>query len=170
MSRVEMWESEPCAADVMTSPAVACSDEATIEEVAELRADREISGVPVVEANGSIVGIITERDLARVAGGSLIRIAMGKHMKSGPFLREVTHVPHEARVAREVMTTDLFVATPKTPLHVLAENLVRRGINRIPIVEGARLVGVVTRGDVLSAFLGVTPNENRPPIVVGSKG
>src|SRR5688500_12034625 len=75
------------ARQIMSAPAVACSEDATFEEVATLLTDREITGMPVVDRHGSVVGVISERDLAREWGGPLARLSIGRGTSTGPFLR-----------------------------------------------------------------------------------
>ena len=64
------------AADVMTSPAIACRETAFFEEVAELLAAHGVSGLPVVDDAGAVVGLVSERDLAHCLGGPLVRLAL----------------------------------------------------------------------------------------------
>ena len=163
--------SEPVASDIMSKPAIACRETAHFEEVAALLADREISGVPVVDMEDRVVGVISERDLAHALGGPLIRLAIGKPIHSGPFLRNPRGASSGVRLAKDIMTTPAVVAHSETPLHTLAEILVRKQINRIPVARDGRLLGVVTRGDVLQAVAGLTKEHassfNEAPIVIG---
>ena len=159
------------AREIMSSPAIACREEALFEEVAELLADREISGFPVVNPDGDVVGVISERDLAHALGGPLIRLVIRRPVHTGPFLRGPRGVAGGARRAEDIMTSPAVVAHPDTPLHTLAEILVEEQINRIPIERDKRLVGVVTRGDVLAAIAGLSHREaelEEPPVVIGS--
>ncbi|HET7482741.1 MAG TPA: CBS domain-containing protein [Actinomycetota bacterium] len=160
-----------CAADVMTCPGVVCDQEAFIEEIAEILSDREISGMPVVDGSQTLVGVISERDVAHALGGSLVRLAIRRG--SGPFLRRTAHVPGATK-ARDIMTTPPLTATPETSLADLAEAMVLNGINRIPIVHGDRLVGIVTRGDILRAIAHPAAARRidlgEPAIVVGAHG
>ncbi len=159
------------AREIMSSPGIACREGALFEEVADLLADREISGLPVVNENGEVVGVISERDLAHALGGPLIRLAIRRPVQSGSFLRLPRGVDDRARWAKDIMTSPAVVAHPDTPLHTLAEIMVREQINRIPIVRDKRLVGVVTRGDVLAAIAGLSHRQvelEEPPVVIGS--
>jgi CBS domain-containing protein len=163
--------SELAAGDVMSSPAVACREEAYFEEVAELLADREISGLPVVDSGGGVVGVVSERDLAHALGGPLIRLVLRRPIHSGPFLRGPHAVPIGAKRAADIMTSPAIVADPRTPLHKLARVMLEEQINRIPIVYLGRLVGVVTRGDLLGALAGLSHGNlalDEPPVVIGS--
>lgn len=156
---------------IMSSPAIACREEALFEEVAELLADREISGVPVVNKSGEVTGVVSERDIAHALGGPLVRLAIRRPVHSGPFLRLPRGVAPGARRVRDVMTTPAIVAHPETPLHTLAEIMVKERVNRIPIAHAGRLVGVVTRTDILGAVGGLDHRQvemEEPPIVIGS--
>jgi len=163
--------SELTAADIMSAPAVACREEAYFEEIGELLADREISGLPVVNAGGRVVGVVSERDLAHALGGPLIRLVLRRPVHSGPLLRGPHAVPIDAKRAMDIMTSPAIIADPGTPLRRLAQTMLEQQINRIPIVYLGRLVGVVTRGDLLGAIAGLTHREaalGQPPEVVGS--
>jgi len=157
------------ASDIMSTPALACRPEALFEEVAELLAVREISGMPVVDGDDELVGVISERDLAHALGGPLIRLVLRRPVHTGPFLRE--SVAREGSRVQDIMTAPATVAHPDTPVRTLAEIMVKEQVNRIPIVRANRLIGVVTRGDVLAAVAdlvhgSVKPEE--PPVIVGS--
>jgi len=162
---------ELTAADIMSAPAAACREEAYFEEVGELLAEREISGLPVVDASGRVVGVVSERDLAHALGGPLIRLVLRRPVHSGPFLRGPHAVPIGAKRATDIMTSPAIVADPGTPLRRLAQTMLEQQINRIPIVYLGRLVGLVTRGDLLGTIAGLTHREvalGRPPLVIGS--
>jgi CBS domain-containing protein len=131
----------------MSEPAVACSEEAPIDYVVDLLADREISGLPVVDRRGRVVGVLSERDVADALGGSLLRLALHHAADTGPFLR----TPRNGlkRVARDIMTTPAIIAAPDTNIGDLAAMMIDHAVNRIPIVADGRLVGIVTRADIL---------------------
>lgn len=157
---------------VMTAPAVACRDEAFFEEVAETLADRDISGMPVVNASGEVVGVISERDLAHALGGPMVRLAVRRH-NHGPFMRDLSGLPRGGRRAKDVMTTPPVAVAPTAPIDEIARLMRMQQINRIPVVEEGRLLGVVTRGDVLAAIAHLEHDEvvgTKPPILVGSAG
>ena len=161
---------EVTAGEVMTAPAVVCRETTTLEELAELLSNREVSGVPVVADDDEVVGVVSEADFARAVGVPLIRLAL-KPRRSGPWLRAVSR-PH-ATEARDVMSSPATVVTPDTPLHTVAEVMVTEGINRVPVVKDGRLLGVVTRGDVLAslAFMDRRVVHSREaPIVLGPGG
>lgn len=160
------------AADAMTSPAVAFRPDAFFEEIAEALCERAISGAPVVDESGAVIGVVSERDLAHALGGPLVRLAIRRpnHKKNLPDIRGI---PRGARCARDVMTTPALVASVADPLTNLAELMAVHEINRVPIVDGGKLVGVVTRGDVLNAIAGLEHKAidvTKPSIVLGAGG
>lgn len=159
------------AQDVMTAPAVACREEAFFEEVADILAERDISGMPVVDRGGRVVGVVSERDLAYALGGPMVRLALRRHSEHP--LNGVGELPREARRAREIMTAPALTVAPDAPLDEIARLLQVHEVNRLPVVEGGRLTGVVTRGDVLGALahLDRRPVDlDSPPVLVGSAG
>ena len=163
--------SPPLARDVMTAPAVACREEAFFEEVAEILADRDISGMPVVDRRGTVVGVISERDLAYALGGPMVRLALRRHNEHP--LHGVAELPRGARRARDIMTTPPLTVFPDAHLDHVARLMRLHQVNRIPVVDSDRLIGVVTRGDVLGAIGHVehAPIDlTSPPVLVGSAG
>lgn len=156
---------------LMSTPAIACREEAFFEEVAELLSRNEISGVPVVDSAGEVVGVVSERDLGHALGGPLVRLAI-RRPRHGTTLPDLRDIPRDARRARDVMTSPAITADAETPLRQLAELMIARQINRVPIVQKGRLVGLLTRGDLVSAIAGVEPHRevrlDLPPMVIGS--
>lgn len=160
------------AVDVMTSPVVACRDEAFLEEVADVLADRDLSGLPVVDGAGTLVGVVSERDIAHAVGGPLVRLALrrGTHHNPAP---EIAELPRDARRVRDVMSTPPITVLPDTPLTEVALTMSRNQVNRVPVLAGDRLVGILTRGDVLAGLSGDV--ERRldtpvsPAVVIGGR-
>lgn len=164
-----MQKGELRAADIVSIPAIACRPETFFEEMAEVLADREISGMPVVNGDGEVVGVVSERDLAHELGGPIMRLVLRRPVRSGPFLRVSS--PRRGSRAQDIMTAPAVLAHPETPVRTLAEIMVKEQLNRIPIVRGGRLIGVVTRGDVLAAVAGLGHEDvklEQPPLIIGS--
>jgi len=131
------------AADVMVSTVVTVGPEASVQDVAETLLKNRISAVPVVSNGGNLVGIVSEGDLIR-------RTEMDTERRRSRWLALLIAQPlaaefvksHACRVA-DVMTRDVIVATPDTPLRQIAALLGKNGIKRVPIVSNGRLVGIV---------------------------
>lgn len=137
------------ARDIMTTPAYTVSPETPVPEIARLLVERRISGVPVVDPEGRLVGIVTEADLLRREAQPMPEARRGflSFLWRNPKLRAGRTVRVE-----EVMTRDVVTATEETSVRELARQMILRKINRIPIVRGGRVVGIVTRNDVLKVF------------------
>lgn len=140
------------ARDVMTTPVHTVGPETPVPEVARLLVERHISGVPVVDETGRLVGIVTEADLLpKEAGPAGLPLTALLGPEAPPEVRE--HLRrYRGRVVREVMTREVVTATEDTPVQQLAALMLRKQVNRVPIVRGERVVGIVTRNDVLRTF------------------
>jgi CBS domain-containing protein len=127
--------------------------DATIAEAIRLMLDHQISGLPVIDAAGRLVGILTEGDLLRRSETGTERhrprwleILMGPGRLAGEYVR--TH----GRKVEGIMTRDLVSVTPDTPLDEIVALMERRRIKRVPVLEGDTPVGIVSRADLLRAL------------------
>jgi len=145
--------------DVKTVPAGA-----TLREVAEILISHNISGAPVVDDEGRLVGIISESDLLdeRKRQSAIPRMALfGLFIVPEKLLKEAYQEGQTLHV-RDVMSRNVLTATEDTPLEHLADLMVRRRINRIPIVREGDLIGIVTREDVLRGLWGNQKSSGVP--------
>jgi CBS domain-containing protein len=151
------------ASDVMTTNVVTVSPETRVEQIAALLLERRISGVPVVNADGRLVGIVTEGDLMR-------RPEMGTERHRGWWLRffgdERARAEEYARAhgsrAEQVMTRNVITVTEETPVNEIARLLEEHHIKRVPVVRDGRVVGIVSRANLLHG-LAAQP-EPAPPV------
>ena len=116
---------EMTAKDIMTREVVTVTPETPVEELAKILAERRISGAPVVDQAGNVVGIATEADI----------IAKGK----------------EGKVA-DIMTREVISVTEDTPVEEVARVLAEKGIKRVPVLREGKLVGIVSRADIVRAM------------------
>jgi CBS domain-containing protein len=133
------------AREIMSTPVVTVRPEATLKEVAELMATHRVSGLPVVDRFGHLVGIVSESDfLTRMEGGEIGPGLVG-------LLARVrgTRQSGRAQTAVELMTSRVITATSEATVGALTHLMNAYDINRIPIVEEGRLIGIVTRADIL---------------------
>jgi CBS domain-containing protein len=141
------------AADVMTTDVITVSPETTVQEIAILLHSKRISGVPVVDAAGQILGIVTEGDL-------ILREAIaGEHRRSwwlslfdDPNAVARDYAKTHGQVAKDVMTTPIVSVGPATMLSEIAKTLERYRIKRVPVVKDNNLVGIVSRSNLLQAL------------------
>ena len=141
------------AADVMVRNVITVDPDACVQDVAHTLLTARISGVPVVGPNGELLGIVSEGDLLRrVEAGTGRRrpwwldIFTGKEALAMEFIRE-----HSRKVA-DVMTREVVTAAADTSLWKIADLLEKNAIKRVPIVENGRVVGIVSRANLLQAL------------------
>jgi CBS domain-containing protein len=144
------------AADLMTSFVVTVRPDATIEYAAQLMLQHRISGLPVTGSDGAVLGIVTESDLLRRAEtGTEKRHARWVSFLIGPGRLAQEYVHTHGRRVGEVMTECVFTVTPQTPLADLVALMETKHVKRIPVVDQGRLVGIVSRADVMAALVGL---------------
>jgi CBS domain-containing protein len=141
------------AADVMVSTVVTVGPECSVQDLAETLLENRISAVPVVSNGGDLVGIVSEGDLIRRTEMDTERrrsrwlaLLIGAQPLAAEFVKS-----NGCRVA-DVMTRDVVVATPDTPLRHIAALLEKNGIKRVPIVSHGKLVGIVSRANLVQAL------------------
>lgn len=118
------------AEQIMTPGVVTVRPEATIREAIELLLTKRISGLPVVDANGALVGILTEYALLAMA-----------------YDQEVTH-----QTVAQHMTQEVISADASTPVNRVADLFIVNRVRRLPVIKDGRLAGLVSRVDVLRAL------------------
>lgn len=130
--------------EIMTAPVVTVTARAGLPEVAALLRERRISAVPVLDTGGAVIGLVSEYDLLARTGES----------------------------AGEVMTTSVITVTEDTDVEDVRHLLVERRIRRVPVLAAGRLVGIVSRSDVIAllttewacAVCGETVRGEHPPV------
>jgi CBS domain-containing protein len=136
---------------IMSRDVVTVLPSATIKEVARLLARRRISGVPVVADDGRLVGVVSEGDIVfkeRGVGegdGRAYQWLFGRDDEAA--------LKREAATAAEAMTTPAVTIEPQRTIDEAAQLMVRRSVNRLPVVSEKRLVGILTRADLVRAFV-----------------
>jgi CBS domain-containing protein len=140
--------------EYMTTNVVGAHPEASFKEVVELMTIYDVSGVPVIDAEGGLLGLVTEADLM-----SKEVYTCGHRRRPLAFLTEFMRgrkpawlEKAEARCAKELMTADVQTVGPDEPLRTAARIMLRKGIKRLPVVEAGKVVGIISRHDVVSAF------------------
>jgi CBS domain-containing protein len=137
--------------DVMTTDVVTVRTDTPLKVVAEQLVERGISGLPVVDETGKVVGVISEADLIVKESGSSRKPAGRIASLLNPPDAAV-QAKLEARLAGEAMTAPPITIAPFQSTAAAAEEMLRAGINRLPVVRNEQLVGIVTRADLVRAF------------------
>ena len=145
-------------ADIMDTDSPTVNPDDTVEHVLKVLNDSELTGVPVVTAGGRCVGIITESDLIMTGEDADLHLPHYFELFGGfVFLERLGHFEERLRkataaLARDLMTDDPVTIEPSASVSDAARLISRSKHNRLPVIEHGRLVGVVTRVDVLEAL------------------
>ncbi len=146
------------AGDVMTRTVTTIQPTNTVAEALRRMLDGHISGLPVVDEKGHLVGIVTEGDfLRRVETGT------DRHPKGWfAFLRDPgsqaeDYVQSHAKSVADVMTREVQAVTEATPLEEVVTIMEKHKVKRVPVVHGKHLIGLISRSDLLAAVLDRLP-------------
>lgn len=138
--------------DVMSSTVVAAAEQTGYKELVQLMSESRVSGVPVIDGDGRLVGIVTEADLLLAEEGERKRL----------LLWWLTHPKRLAALAREaegvrasdIMTRQVITAGPDDTVHEAAKKMLDAMVKRLPVVDDdGRVVGIVSRRDLLQPYL-----------------
>lgn len=149
----------PTVADIMERDPVTVSPEDSVETLLRVLREHELPGVPVVNGGGRAVGIVTDADLVMVDEEEDLRLPLhidlfGAQIFLGPVKRfEERFRKAIAATVADMMTKDPITVGPDSDVREAARIIAERRHNRLPVVEHGRLVGVVTRLDVLEALV-----------------
>ena len=142
------------AKDIMTTRVVTVSENATVLDAARLMAKRRISGLPVVDANGDLVGILTEGDLLRrteIATEKSRSRLFSAFLNPGRLADEYTHT--HGRKVGEVMTPEPVFVSEDTPLEKIVQLIEKKRVRRFPVLRDGKLVGIVARANLVRAYI-----------------
>jgi CBS domain-containing protein len=149
------------ASDVMVSNVITVGPEASIVDVADLLLRNRISAVPVVGANGEILGIVSEGDLInRPESETERRNSWWLDALASKEILASEYIKSHSRKVGDVMTRDVITAPPDTSVAQVAAILEKNGIKRVPIVQNGKLVGIVSRANLLQ---GLASLKDKPP-------
>jgi CBS domain-containing protein len=144
--------------EIMDSEPETVTPDTPVEEVLRVLRENELPGVPVIDAEGRCVGIVTEADLVLPDDQGDLHIPHYVNLFGGTvFLEPLSRFEQRLRKAfasnaADMMTSDPDTVSPDTTVREAARLIHESGHNRLPVVDDGRLVGVVTRVDVLGAL------------------
>jgi CBS domain-containing protein len=138
--------------DVMTTDVVTVREDTSFKDTVELLVEHRISGVPVVDGDGRLVGLVTEADLVSKEAFDL------RHRR--PLAAVAELISGASRwsgkasglTAGQVMTDRVVAVTPREDVRAVARRMLDLGVKRFPVVDGGRLVGIISRQDLLRIF------------------
>lgn len=139
--------------EIMTSPVVTVRHDTSVNEVAQLLSRHGVSGVPVLDPEGHVIGIVTELDLI-VRNGRLEIPTLLQVFDAVIPLELPGHLSNRLRhmlgtSAEDVMTREVRSVAPDTEVEDLVDLMVKRRVNPVPVLEDGRLVGIVSRSDLV---------------------
>jgi CBS domain-containing protein len=137
---------------IMTRPVITVTPETSVVEAANIMLQRHVSGLPVVDSAGHLVGVISEGDFIR-------RSEIGTQRQRGRFMKfilgagkEATDFVHEhGRKIAEIMTPEPLTINEDTDLEKIVELMEKNRVKRLPVMRGDKLVGIVSRSNLLQA-------------------
>jgi CBS domain-containing protein len=142
--------------EVMTWGAITVEPEASVTRAVRLMLQNKISGLPVVDADGQLVGMVTEGDfLRRGELGTKRQRPRWLEFLLGPGRLAAEYVQSSGQKVSEIMTPEPKTITPETPLEEVVGLMERHRIKRLPVVQDGKLVGIVSRANLLHALASV---------------
>jgi len=142
---------EPTVKDVMTTRVVSMKKDASFRELAAALREHRISAFPVVDADGEVIGVVSEADM-------LTKEALGSEPQGMPgmitgLLRHKEHAKARGITAGDLMSSPAVTVTSDDTVEHAAKLMYTRKVERLPVVDaGAHLVGIISRADVLAIF------------------
>ncbi len=141
------------ASDIMTAKVVTVSVDTDVQVIARLLLERRISAVPVVDSSDHILGIVSEGDLMRRPETETERHrSWWLRLMADKAERAEEYVKSHGRRADQVMTRDVVTVTEDSNVGEIAELLEQRRIKRVPVVRDGKLVGIVSRANLLQGL------------------
>jgi CBS domain-containing protein len=148
---------------IMTRSVITVTPQTTIVDAANLMLERHVSGLPVVDTNGKLVGIVSEGDFIRRSEigtgrkrGRWLRFILGPGKSASDFVHE------HGRKVSEVMTKSPLTITEDTALADIVAMMERNNVKRLPVVRGDKVVGIVSRANLLQAVASLAREVTDP--------
>ena len=144
------------ASDVMTTKVVTIGPDSSLSDMIKLMLDHRISGLPVVNAEGKLVGIATEGDcLRRTETGTEVKRSFWRDLMTGSETLAAEYIRSHGRKVSEVMTPDPVVVAPDEDLNEVIHLMEKHQVKRVPVVRNGTVVGIVSRANLLQALAGL---------------
>ncbi|WP_188263263.1 CBS domain-containing protein [Azospirillum tabaci] len=147
------------AADIMTRQVVTIGPDATVTEAAKRMLENRISGLPVCDSNGRLLGVISEGDLLRrTETGTVRRASWWLAMFAGAPNQAADYTKSHGRHVRDAMTESLISVTEETPLDEVVRLMEGNRIKRVPVLNNGKLVGIISRANLLHVLASIAPD------------
>lgn len=146
------------AKDIMTSPVVTVHEEMGVDELGKIFIEKKISGAPVVDVKGALVGMVTENDLirknTRLHIPTVLRIfdaiiPLGRSESVEDEIRRIT-----ASTVGEICTRTVISVSPDSSLQDVSSVMFEKGVHLLPVLESGKLVGIIGKIDIIRGMTG----------------
>ena len=144
---------------IMTKEVITAKRSSSIKSVIKLLSENKISGIPVLDENETVVGMICESDILSALKTEFTTISLvfpSSHALGMTFEETTNEVEIKDALKKlgqmkieKIMTTELVTVKPENTIEEVAQIMVKNNINRVPVIENNKLVGIVTRGDII---------------------
>lgn len=145
------------AKDIMTTNVITVTPDTTVEAVAKLITEKGISGVPVVDGGGSLVGLVSEGDiisrLKNLHIPTYFQLLGGVIYFENPKKLEGDIKKMTAYLVKDLMTSEVFSVGMEAPVEEIATLMAVKKINRVPVVDQNKLVGIISRSDIVRTLI-----------------
>lgn len=148
---------------IMTRPVITVTPDTTVVDAATIMLERHVSGLPVVNSWGELVGVVSEGDFIRRSEigtgrkrGRWLRFLLGPGKSAADFVHE------HGRKVSEVMTTSPLTITEDTTLGEIVASMEKNHVKRLPVMRGSQLVGIVSRANLLQAVASLAREVPEP--------
>lgn len=148
---------------IMTRQVLSVTPDTPVLEAANTMLQQHISGLPVIDKSGKLVGIVSEGDFIRRAEigtgrkrGRWLKFLIGPGKSASEFVHE------QGRKVSEVMTPEPYTVTEDTPLEDIVQLMEKKNVKRLPVMRGDAIVGIVTRSNLLQAVAGLARDVPDP--------
>jgi CBS domain-containing protein len=150
--------------DIMTRNVISVEANEPVLKAAQLMLQNRISGLPVIDKKGELVGIVTEGDfLRRSEIGTQRRRPKWLEFIVGPGRLADEYVHASGRKVEEIMTPDPFSVTENDSLETVVEVMERRRVKRLPVMRGGQMVGIVSRANLMHALASLARDDAHAP-------
>jgi len=149
------------AQDIMNPEVMTVTNEMTVKELAGFLTDQEISGAPVEDENGALIGVVSVTDIVRAASSGGDRLMNGHDREAHFYTRgwegklsadelEMLHLEDDELKVGEIMTPSVFAVEAEAPINTVAQSMMDSHLHRLLVVREGKVVGIVSTSDLLS--------------------
>lgn len=149
------------AQDIMNPEVMTVTNEMTVKELAGFLTNQEISGAPVEDENGALIGVVSVTDIVRAASSGGDRLMNGHDREAHFYTRgwegklsadelETLHLEDDELKVGEIMTPSVFAVEAEAPINTVAQSMMDSHLHRLLVVREGKVVGIVSTSDLLS--------------------